>query len=45
MFILFPVIFATDGNDGNGLKLRLIFSSFDAISTKITKKRIVGRAF
>ena len=32
---------ATDGKDGNGLKLEkigLIFSSFDAMFSKITKK-------
>ena len=39
---------ATDGKDGNGLKLekfRLNFSSFDAISTKNTEKPIMGRAY
>ena len=44
-FILFPVIcFATDGKDGNGLKLEKvgpIFSSFDAISTKNTKNGLL----
>ena len=35
---------ATDGKDGNGLKLKKfgpIFSSFDALSSKITKKFIM----
>ena len=38
----------TDNKDGNGLKLekfRLNISSFEAISTKITKKLIMGCAF
>ena len=38
----------TDGKDGNGLKLEkfsLNLSSFDAISTKNTKKLIMGCAF
>ena len=32
-----------DGKDGNGFKP--IFSSLDAISTKITKKLIIGCSF
>ena len=37
---LFPVVCCLDGEDGNGLKLEKIwpiFSSFDAMSSKITK--------
>ena len=36
---------ATDGKDGNGLKLEKIgpiFSSFDAMLSKITKKNIMA---
>ena len=39
---------ATDGKDGNGLKLeklRLNFSTFDTISTKNTKKLMVDALF
>ena len=48
MTFIFLSFVATDGKDGNGLKLEIVgpnFSSLDAISTQKYKKRIMGRAF